>query len=78
MANLQERLDKAFGALNPITDQPAWKPSAQQIFRSGIPRDDAGASSDEEYEEKQRRESVPGECSLAAAPAGPVRAQTPM
>jgi hypothetical protein len=63
MANLQERLDKAFGALNSITDQPAWKPSAQQIFRSGAPPDDVAASSDEEYEEKQRRESVPGKCS---------------
>ena len=63
MANLQERLDKAFGALNSITDQPAWKPSAQQIFRSGAPPDDVAASSDEEYEEKQRRESVPGEYS---------------
>ena len=60
MADLQSRLDKAFGALDALgsSQQPAWRPAERQVFRSGAPRD--GNSSDEEYEERQRRESVPG------------------
>ena len=62
--SLQDRLDQAFGALQHDAEQPpAWKPSSQQIFRSGLPIPDAaGASSDEEYEELQRRTVVPGAC----------------
>ncbi|KAI7835900.1 hypothetical protein COHA_010203 [Chlorella ohadii] len=59
MAGLQQRLDAAFGALGAGAEAPAWKPSQQQIFRSGAPVND-GNSSDEEYEERQRRETVPG------------------
>jgi len=61
MASLQDRLEKAFGALTRPDDQPAWKPSQQQIFRSGAGVADADGSSDEEYRERQRREAVPGE-----------------
>jgi hypothetical protein len=69
MASLQERLDAAFGSLAtglPSSSETAqeasrsaWKPSAQQVFRSG-PIDDANSSDDEEYEEKRRREALPG------------------
>lgn len=59
MAGLQQRLDAAFGALAGGGEAPAWKPSQQQIFRSGAPVND-GNSSDEEYEERQRRETMPG------------------
>lgn len=59
MAGLQQRLDAAFGALGGGGEAPAWKPSQQQIFRSGAPVN-GGNSSDEEYEERQRRETMPG------------------
>ena len=59
MAGLQERLDAAFGALGGGGDAPSWKPAQQQVFRSGAPVRD-GNSSDEEYEERQRRETMPG------------------
>ena len=61
MEGLQARLDAAFGALTqPKQGQPAWRPSQEQVFRTGAGIQDDGASSDEEYEEKMRRESVPG------------------
>jgi hypothetical protein len=62
MASLQDRLDKAFGALAPSTGhQPIWRPTTEQVFKVGGPAD-AGNSTDEdeEYQEKQRRETLPG------------------
>ncbi|KAL4452163.1 hypothetical protein ABPG75_007825 [Micractinium tetrahymenae] len=60
MASLQDRLQAVFGALGSASDTAAaWKPAQQQVFRSGAV-DDNGNSSDEEYEERQRRETVPG------------------
>lgn len=76
MASLQDRLQAVFGSLGPASDtSAAWKPAQQQVFRSGA-IDDAGNSSDEEYEERQRRETVPGELSLVKLPAAAAHTYT--
>lgn len=58
MASLQARLEATFGSLA-SSQQPAWTPTEQQVFRAGAVQD--RNSSDEEWEEKTRREAVPGE-----------------
>ena len=60
MATLQDRLQKAFGALGEGQEAPAWRPASTTVFRAGGRAEDAGNSSEEEYEERQRREAVPG------------------
>ncbi|GAB4819088.1 hypothetical protein N2152v2_006134 [Parachlorella kessleri] len=56
----QSRLDNVFGALVKPGEQQQWKPSTEQVFRAGGPIADQDASSDEEFEERARREVVPG------------------
>lgn len=67
---LQSRLNAVFGALSrPGEKDPgAWQPSTEQVFRTGSDGADREASSDEEaeYEERARREVVPGEWEGAA------------
>ena len=58
--SLQSRLDNVFGALVKPGEQQQWKPSTEQVFRVGGPIADQDGSSDEEFEERARREVVPG------------------
>ncbi len=62
MADLQNRLDAVFGALTKPGEEQQWRPSTEQVFRVGAPILDQAASSDEEaeFEERARREVVPG------------------
>lgn len=61
MSSLEARLTAVFGSLGGSQGGAGstWELSqTQQVFRSGV---DDGSSEDDEYEERARREVVPGE-----------------
>jgi hypothetical protein len=71
MADLQNRLDAVFGGLAKPGEEQQWRPSTEQVFRVGAPIVDHAPSSDEEaeFEERTRREVVPGASSLLVSSA---------
>jgi hypothetical protein len=63
MADLQSRLDTAFGNLKgqEQSDVPEWRPITTHVFRPGIESgEDSSGGEEAEREERRRREVMPG------------------